>query len=388
MKNFHTSVQSVLFVVIIAAFSFAADAAAQTVTVNNVEDLYTAVNDAANAGATVVLAPGVYMLSVNDPNGVARPNKGRIELQENMSLTGLFGDRSAVTVDASGLPPASFKEPGVVTTAPIRIGRGSNSVEWITIIGQSTATASIETDLIGMDPAQVRVAYVTAHGSARGVDVRNTGAAMSGRVISAEIVESEFFDGLEGIRFVDVTGANNASITGRMSGNYLHDNENGCLIENNRASFSTIYVRSTGDLSTGNVTGCVIGAGLAAAPGSSANNNTTTFEAQGSSFINNTAPYTLDRGGIVAFAAETPNNPNGGSNNTLTIRLWGCNLYGNQNSDFEAYGARAVGVPEGSVGTNNKTTIELHGVSKFVDIIGADSVPFDATGTNTVTVIR
>ena len=52
------------------------------IVVFNIEQLYTAVNDPANAGATIRLAPGVYMLSVNDPGGLPRPNRGRLELRE------------------------------------------------------------------------------------------------------------------------------------------------------------------------------------------------------------------------------------------------------------------------------------------------------------------
>ena len=33
------------------------------INVSNIEDLYTAVNDSANDGATIVLAPGTYALS-------------------------------------------------------------------------------------------------------------------------------------------------------------------------------------------------------------------------------------------------------------------------------------------------------------------------------------
>jgi len=54
--------------------------------VGDVEELYTAVNNAANAGATLMLSPGVYMLSRTDPFGALRPNGGRLDLQEDMSL--------------------------------------------------------------------------------------------------------------------------------------------------------------------------------------------------------------------------------------------------------------------------------------------------------------
>src|SRR4051812_28110839 len=64
-------------------------AVAQMIQISNVEELYSAVNNPANAGATLVLSPGTYMLSVNDPNNVPRLKSGRIELQPDMSLTGV-----------------------------------------------------------------------------------------------------------------------------------------------------------------------------------------------------------------------------------------------------------------------------------------------------------
>ncbi|MBS1769148.1 MAG: hypothetical protein JSS77_05750 [Acidobacteria bacterium] len=355
--------------------------------VSNVEELYTAVNDPNNAGKTVVVAPGTYVLSAADADGTARPNGGRLELQENMSLTGRVFSRSGVTIDTSGLPASSLNAPGVNNTAPIRIGRGENSVERLAIIGNPAAQASIETDLVGVNIARIRVAHVTAHGSKRGVDVRSIGAVMSNRVIFAELIDNEFWDGFEGIRFVNTNGVNAGYITGTMTGNYVHDNENGCLVENAKANFSWISVRSVGDLSQGNGAGCILGAALATA--GSANNNTTIFEAYGSRFIDNNGPFTFDRGGIVAFGAETPGLSFGGSNNRLVVRLWNCQLSGNQNSDLEAWGARAVGVPEGSVGTNNRTTIELQGSTRSVDrVVGENSLPVEPAGTNSVTILR
>src|SRR5215472_12705635 len=52
-------------------------AVAQVIQVSNVEELYSAVNDSANAGAAIVLSSGIYMLSALDPNGVPRPKGGR-----------------------------------------------------------------------------------------------------------------------------------------------------------------------------------------------------------------------------------------------------------------------------------------------------------------------
>ncbi len=46
------------------------------VNVTNIEELYAAVNNSANAGNQIVIAPGVYLLSVNDANGM-RASKRR-----------------------------------------------------------------------------------------------------------------------------------------------------------------------------------------------------------------------------------------------------------------------------------------------------------------------
>ena len=73
--------------------------------ISNVEELYSAVNNPANAGATLVLAPGTYMLTPTDPYGAPRPKGGRIEFQMDMSLMGVGADRDAVVISAvaSGL---------------------------------------------------------------------------------------------------------------------------------------------------------------------------------------------------------------------------------------------------------------------------------------------
>jgi hypothetical protein len=363
-------------------------AAAQTVPVGNVEQLYAAVNDPANAGSTLDLAPGIYTLSVNDPNGVARPNKGRLELQTDMSITGVANDRSAVVIDPSLLPDGSFLD-GTRRTGTIRIGRGTNSVEWLTVLGNSSSAGSVETDLAS-SAATVRIAHIVSNGSARGFDIRNFGPASSGRTIDAEAVDNEVYNGAEGFRAVNQNNVTGGIIRLRLEGNRSHDNEFGCVIENNGSSLSSVTVRSYGDRLYNNGGGCVIGAALIGGPVGNANGNTTDFEAHGCKVINNKGPWSLDRGGILALGAETPALAGHASSNTLNIRLWGCTLSGNQFYDLQAYGARGiVNQPGGISGTYNTATIELHGVSKFVDpVLVYDSLPSEPNATNSVTIIR
>lgn len=372
----------------------AAFATAETaVDVGDVEQLYAAVNDPANAGSVVVLAPGTYVLSANDPLGAARPNRGRLELQQDMSLAGVAGDRAAVVIDAASLPSTSFPT-SFGRTGVIRIGRGSNAVEWLTIAGNPLAAAAIETDLGSTADAWVRVAHVVAGNSARGVDVRNVGTAMAGRRLHAEITDGEFFRSVEGIRVANFVGAHRGQITVRMSGNRSYENILGCIFENNRSNFATIHVRSSGDRFEDNGFGCQVGGGLASSL--TASSNSTILEAHGTAFINNTRTeffnttgpdFGAERAGLLVVGGDALTTIGTTSHNTVAVKLWGCTITGNQRVDFEAWGARAHD-PSRVAGVDNHVTIELHGVSKRVAVAGGNSTPVDPSGSNTLTVIR
>jgi hypothetical protein len=372
---------------IAASTGFGADIqAAVSIDVSNVTELYSAVNNSANEGALVRLAPGTYVLTASS-GGTPRPNGGRLELQPGMSLTGVEGDRSAVTIDLSQLPNASFTV-ALGKTGGIRLGRGSNAVEWITIDGNPNSAAGIESDLADTHSAEVIVAHIIARGSIRGIDLRNVGVAMSGRELAARVDDNEFYGNTEGVRYLNLNGAVGGAIDVSMSGNRIHDNTNGCIIEHNRASGGTIRVRSSGDRFEHNTLGCLIGGGLVAAPGV-ANSNVTEFEGHGDSFSDNTLDVTsIDKGGLVVVAAETPGAANSASNNHVTVSLWGTAVSGNQNIDFQAYGARSTAAPAGISGTGNTVTINLYGVSKKIAVTAVASIPFEAAGTNTVSINR
>ena len=304
-----------------------------------------------------------------------------------MSLSGVAGDRSAVAIDFSTLPAASFNVAG--KSGGIRIGRGNNTVEWLTILGNPNSAAGVETDLVDTHPPQVAIAHIVAHASIRGVDVRNSGVAMNGRSIVARIEDNDFFGGKEGIRVLNESGVVGGQIDVTMSGNRSHDNNVGCIVEHNRASSGSLRVRSSGDDFEHNSLGCLIGGGLVNTVGA-ANSNTTVFEGHGDAFVDNTfvVKGAADAGGLVVIAAETPNAPNSASHNSVTVQLWGTMVAGNQKADFQAFGARNVGNPPGVSGVDNRTTIELHGVSKQIDVIAVNSLPLDPAGTNTVTIVR
>ena len=356
------------------------------VPVASVEELYAAVNNTANTDAQLILAPGTYTLSTTS-GGVARPNGGRLELQPGMAIAGVPGDRSAVVIDMSLLPVASFNA-SLGKSGGIRLGRGRNAVQWMTIVGNSNAAASIETDLADSHATQVIIAHIATHGSIRGIDVRNVGVAMSGRTIVARIDDTELYGGNEGIRLLNLNGAVGAQIDVMMTGNRVHDNTNGCIIEHNRASSGVIRVRSSGDRFEHNALGCLIGGGLVAAPGE-ANSNETVFEAYGDAFIDNTlAVPSIDYGGVLVLGAETPGVANSSSHNTVSVSFTGTKVSGNQNVDFQAYGARSTASPAGISGVGNQVSIELQGVSKKIEVDAVGSLPLEGAGTNTVTVNR
>jgi hypothetical protein len=361
-------------------------AASSVLAVSDIEALYAAVNNSANAGARIVLAPGTYVLSTTS-GGTPRPNGGRLELQPGMSLSGVAGDRSAAVIDMSHLPNASFNA-SFGKTGGIRVGRGAQVIEWLTLAGNVNSAAAIETDLSDGQPTQLTVAHILTYGSIRGMDIRNLGVAMSGRRVVARIEDNEMFGNNEGIRLLNLNGAVGAQVDVTMSGNRVHDNTNGCIIEHNRASGGVIRVRSSGNRYEHNALGCLIGGGLVAAPGV-ANSNATIFEARGDAFVNNTLDVpSIDYGGVLVLGAETPGVANSSSNNSVTVSLWGTKVSGNQNVDFQAYGARSVANPAGISGTGNQVSIELNGVSKQIDVDAVNSLPTEAAGTNTVTVLR
>src|SRR5690242_17557428 len=64
--------------------------ASDAIPVSTLGDLYSAVNNPANAGKQIVVLPGVYMLDGAQSHG------GRIELQKDMTLSGQSGHQGQV----------------------------------------------------------------------------------------------------------------------------------------------------------------------------------------------------------------------------------------------------------------------------------------------------
>lgn len=403
MKKLGSYNRIALWLVVLALAPFAG---AQNIQISNVEELYSAVNDPGNAGATLVLGRGTYMLSAIDVGGVARPNGGRIQLQPNMSLLGVEGDRDAVVINAFNLPASSFPTTanGVATgpNAAVRMGLGHNSIEWLTVRDARNGQANIDTGLQPLDSADtyIRVAHVTSTGSARGMNILNFGPQSSGQTIEADVIDSYFFDNVlgvsEGIRSGNFQGSVASTVSVRMSGNLSWGQKVGLSIENNTATNSTVNVVSAGNRLYSNGVGTVIAGGITQGA-ARADGNTVNLEAHGDEFLDNTLDTDFDHGGLVVVGSENASTTGGGGdNNMVNIQLWGCRMQNNELWDLAVFGARSYPtnlLMDPSLNQNNHVTIEMKGdgngngkwqpVQSFID-----SIPSVPDYDNSVTIIQ
>lgn len=362
----------------------------RTVTVSDVEALYTVVNDPSNAGSAIVLTAGHYALTRLDPQGIARPNSGRLELQPDMSLSGAAGHPEDVVIDGSGPNGPSFSS-SQGNTGAIRIGRSHETIEWLTVHGAPNAAASIATDLVGDRTTSLRIAHVIAEGSVRGIDVRNMGPASAGRTITIDLDDNELTANTtntgQGVRFVNANGANGAAIVAMLRGNRSHGNLRGCLAANLASSGASIVIDSHDDRFDDNEVGCVVSGGNTQSAGVVANDNTIAFTIHGGSIAGNVGLLQPDsemgglvvEGGRAAVAGAT-------SRNVVHVSVWGTTFDANQGSDVSAWGARTSA--SAPAGTNNVVSIDLYGASAKAMTDTVSSTPAELVSTNQVTIER
>ncbi len=359
---------------------------APSVNVASVEELYAAVNNAANAGNQIVIAPGVYLLSATDSGGAARPNGGRLELQENMALRGAAGNRGAVVIDASNLPASSYTTP-IVNTGAIRLGMGTNAVEWLTVRNAVNGGAGIIIHLSAPGTAFARIAHCVSTGNQRGVDIRNVAASATGYLIEAEIVDNDFYNNriqtAIGLRIINTQGVSGNSVSAYLSGNRMFDNQQGMIVENlGSTNGGVISVYSSGDRFFENGGGAVVGGAFGPT-----DNSTVNFTAVGSVFENNNGLTNFYRGGLIVAGGVSFQTANGGSNNTANVILRNCRFANNQIADLAAFGASSLPVTIGAAGTNNRANVKMFGTST-ANIVKADSDPANPAGMNSVSVTR
>jgi hypothetical protein len=365
--------------------------AGTVIQVSNVEQLYDAINDPANAGATIVLAPGLYVLTKVKPGDGMRPNGGRLELQADMSMTGVTGHSEDVVIDSSDpVNGPSFGLGALGNAGTIRIGRGRNTVEWLTVVGGSASAGGVQTDLLGA-PAVLRVAHVVSRGSVRGIDVRNLGPAGAGRTIVIDLDGNEVFENTasngQGIRFVN-SAADDASIVATLHDNRSHDNNQGFLVSNERSARASITIDSHADRFENNLIGGVIYGGLTNGAGT-ATGNMVTFTMHAGSIAGShgsVPPQNITAGLSVIGGVFTPpgGTANSASSNAVQVSIWGTTFDDNAALDIEAWGAKSLTTD--TAGTGNIVTIDLHGVAAQARSLAHDSVPNEAADTNRATI--
>jgi len=374
--------------------------------VNNVVQLYEAINDPANIRGTIVLAPGTYLLSPNYPKG------GLLELQLDMSLVGQPGRPELVVIDATNLPASSFTippTPGLPAPLPtgvIRMGNGKNSLEWLTLQNDPlhVIRSFVQTDIVATPIAGIRIAHTILKGGGCniGMSVGNFGATANGRVVELEIEDNEIMDNINpsssgngtGIQIVNHRGTNDASVIATLSRNYIHDNKAGLIISNISSQHCTIEIKSYDNRVENNGVGLAIRAGFNESTLSI--NNSLKFDAYATSVKNNIGspapPFSNPACGVFAAGGGSMllfGLPGAVNDNRLDVSFYGCIIEGNAgNAQILAYGAHSTYPLAAPAGAGNATNIYLHGISANATISATAIFPAEPAGTNTVNVYR
>ena len=374
--------------------------------VNNVDELYTAINDLNNAEATLVLAPGTYSLNANHPKA------GRLELGYDMSLIGQPGNAGQVIIDATNLPASSFTIPALpglpapLPTGVIRMGNGKNSLEWLTLQNDPlhVIRSFVQTDIVTTPIAEIRIAHTIIKGGGCniGMSVGNFGATANGRIVKAEIEDNEIMDNINpsptgngtGIQIVNHRGTEDASVIATLSRNFIHNNKAGMIIANISSQQCAIEIKSYNNRVENNGVGLAMRAGFNES--TSSISNSLKFDAYATSVKNNTGspapPFSNPACGVFAAGGGSMllfGLPGTVNDNKLDVSFYGCVIEGNAgNVQILAYGAHSTYPLPTPAGTGNTTNIYLRGISANATISATASFPAEPAGTNTVNVYR
>ena len=113
------AVMVVYVVLVLSAPQLFASEGGRVINVTTVAQLYRAVNNDANVGATIHLAPGTYVLSATSPEGKPRRHNGFLHLLPGMSLVGseerVDSNHDGVPDPVSPTTPDDFAVPGTET---------------------------------------------------------------------------------------------------------------------------------------------------------------------------------------------------------------------------------------------------------------------------------
>lgn len=363
--------------------------------VYNVNQLYDAINNPANEGSTLVLAPGTYKLDPDHPNG------GRLDLLRNMSLIGQQGDPKSVVIDVSALPFTSVTLENGFRTGVIRTGNGNNAIEWMTLEndGKNEDIRSlIQTDIAATPITRVRIAHTIVQGATIGINIANRAETSNGRTIEAAIEHNEirnntlppFGDGI----LLQSQLADNGTIKIIMKGNYIHGNLHGIFGVNSSCRSHKIIIVSYNDRMEENGVGVGLWGGYSNDNASPAVNNSILFSAFSTDIRNNTntsQPLLVPiPGGVYAAAGELEGDATMGvaNNNRVEALFANCRIEGNTGTaQINAFGGYSTiaGTPAGS---HDVCAVYLKGTSKNTAVNAMPSSPVEPAKTNKVFVYR
>ena len=364
----------------LAALALTASALAQNqvvLNVSNVEDLYTAVKNPANAGATLVLAPGSYTLTAKDASNQPRPNGGRLVLQSGM---GLVGQNSYVDFDGDGVwDPRDDNHDGFQDTDPVRglifadpatetiidainLSAGGaairvgldNRVEKLTVRNTNRLLAAIDANVvpaIGGIRAEIRDCLL--EDGQRGIRLatpRRDGLDSSA-VLERNILRRHLgFFGF-GVQIVHISPSTNSSWDAIVRNNLVYANRVGLFVAGEGSTNVTSHVLSMRNVYRQNELGLGIHVGrdaFSAGGTEGGNANNTHFTSVGDAILDNigTSGSGLS-GGVVAIAGFiTDARATPSSNDALDLQFlgthWAGNLLGTRRLDLQLYGSLAL----------------------------------------------
>lgn len=370
--------------------------------VKNISELYTAINDPENAGGTIVLAPGTYMLSANYPKA------GRLELLHDMSLVGRPGHPEEVIIDATDLPLSSFTiAPSNSRTGAVRMGDGNNSIEWITFQNDPAHTirSLIQTDIVTTPTTQIRVAHCIIKGSSIGLSILNRDPVANGRILEADVTDNKIFDNTiqqfgSGIQ-IQNTLVNNAVLKVKLSRNHVYGNKAGMMIFNSSSKNCLLEVRSNDEKIENNGTALIFVGGLILNATNPSLENELSYKAYATSLKDNrgipSPPFSFPAGGVFAPSglAMTQFGPPGTTHdNKLTISFYGCKIADNiGDAQINIYGAYSYyALPPTNnltlAGSDNETNLFLFGSSTNASVNAVNCFPSELAGTNKANIYK
>jgi hypothetical protein len=400
---------------LIVGLALTASAVAQqqpVVNVSDLEALYAAVNNPANAGAIVVLASGTYTLTAKDGNNQSRPNGGRLVLQSGMAL---IGQNSYVDFDNDGIwDPRDDNNDGISDTDPVRGLIFADPASETIINAVNLSGGGGGAVRIGLDNRVEKLTVRNTNKIAAGIDV-NVVPDIGG--MRAEIRDCLVEDGQRGIRLliftrsgVDSSAVLERNILRRNTGvfgfgaqvaiQFTSNSSWDVIVRNNRLYANRLGLFVVGEAST-NVESRVLsmrnmylqnrlGAEIDGRDGNGQNIHFTSVK---DDIFDNVGNVVAGLGGgivaiagLITHAGATPS-----SNNALDLQFlgtrWLGNFQGSSRRDLQVYGALSrAGLP----GTNNTARVLIRqgtsdgavGAFQFID-----SQPDDPTNTDTVTII-